>query len=394
MAVRLVEMIDWLRDVREYLIVSKRRKSLRQPGQGTDYTGDRFDGLVSRVVSKYHPRRMRLKVVEIVQETPSTKTLRFERLDGPVPPFRAGQYINLYMEVDGVRTSRPYSISSAPGRDRLDLTVQHKPGGFVASYLFNDVKCEDEFETTGPRGHFYYEPLIDGQDLVFLAGGSGTTPFMSMTRTLLEKEFPGRILLLHGSRLPEEAIFAQDLAELAERHPNFEYALVISEPPEGHDGLSGLLDADMISDQVGEIIGKTFYVCGPYVMYDFCLRALGELGVPVHKIRTEVYGPPPNVTQEPGWPDGLSGDHVFEVEVEGREGIHVPAGEPLMNSLERYGIVLKAECRSGSCSACRIKLISGKVFMLQQAGVRESDLQHGFIHACVAYPLENLKIRI
>ena len=78
----------------------------------------------------------------------------------------------------------------------------------------------------------------------------------------------------------------------------------------------------------------------------------------------------------------------------GREAIRAQAGEPLMNTLERYGFVVPAVCRSGECSACRIPLLSGKVFMPAHTGLRESDRQHGHIHACVSYPLEDLRIRL
>ena len=107
-----LEIIYWLQDVREHRRVSRRRKELRQSGRGTDYTKDK--DTVQRVVSRIHPRRMRLRVVEIIQETATTKTFRCQRTDGPLPPFRPGQYVNLFVDVDGVLTSRPYSIASAP----------------------------------------------------------------------------------------------------------------------------------------------------------------------------------------------------------------------------------------------------------------------------------------
>ncbi len=431
------EIINWLQDVREHWRVSRRRVALRQPGRGVDYTRDEFKDVVRRVVSRIHPDRMRLRVTEVIQETPTTRTLRCERVDGPLPPFRAGQYVNVFLDVDGVLTSRPYSISSAPpsippagGGERggaspppaggMDLTVRDKPGGFVAPYLLNEVQVGDELETTGPAGSFYYEPLIDGDDLVFLAGGSGITPFMSIIRDALRRDLPRfdglrallKIHLLYGSRVPDDVIFGDELAELADRHSNFNYTLVISEPPPGHTGdrkgrpyLTGFLGADLIREQIGDVKGKTFYICGPGAMYDFCLSALAELGVPPHRIRRELYGPPDDVTKEPGWPEGLSADTVFEVEVvnlpparggeeRGGQTIRAPAGEPLMNTLERYGIVVPAVCRSGACSACRIRLLSGQVFMPAETGLRESDREHGYIHACVSYPLGDLRIRL
>jgi ferredoxin-NADP reductase len=397
-----MEILYWLQDLREHLRVSRRRKALRQAGRGTDYTTDK--DTVQRIVSRLHPKRMRLRVTDIVQETPTTRTFRFERVDGPLPPFRPGQYVNLFVDVDSVLTSRPYSISSAPGTKVLELTVRDKPGGFVAPYLLNEVRVDDELETTGPAGSFYHEPLIDGDDLVFVAGGSGITPFVSMIRDALGKgegTSPLRMHLLYGSRVPDDVIYGDELAELASRHDNLRYDLVISEPPPDYEGdpcdrpyLTGFLSADLIRRQIGSVQGKTFYICGPNVMYDFCLTALDELGVPRHKINRELYGPPDNVTKEPGWPLEISADTLFDVEVVNRETIRAAAGEPLLNSLERYGLVVPAVCRAGECSACRTRLLAGRVFQPAHTGLRESDREHGYIHACVSYPLSDLRIRI
>ena len=388
------EQINWLQDLREYRRVAKNRKALREPGQGTDYTDERYREMVQRVVARIHPKRMNLRVVEILSQTATTKTFCFERVDGPLPPFRAGQYVNVMVTIDGVRTSRPYSISSAPGAERLELTVRDKPGGFVAPYLLNGLKVGDVVETTGPAGHFYHEPLIDGRDLVFMAGGSGITPFMSMIRDRVTRQSPLKIHLLYGSRTPEEVIFREELEKVAASQSSVTVSLVISEPPEGYEGLKGFLDSKLIAHLVGDTKGKTFYVCGPRAMYDFCQGALTDLKVPQRKIRYELYGAPEDVSREPGWPEGLSRDMVFEVDVAGKKMILAKAGEPLLNALERGGVIVPALCRSGECSACRIRLLAGRVFTPSQAAVRESDRIAGYIHSCVSYPIDNLKVRI
>ena len=388
----MAEVWHWLQDVTEHLRVARRRKALRAPGRGVDHAA-RWER-VQAVTERLHPRRMRLRVVDVVQETPSAKTYRLVRTDGPLPPFRPGQYVNVLVDVDGVRTSRPYSIVSQPGEDLLELTVKDKPGGFVAPYLLNQVEAGDELETTGPAGTFYHEPLIDGEDLVFLAGGSGMTPFMSIIRTMVCEGLPLKIHLLYGCRVPDDVIYGDELAAIAAGHPGLQLTLVISEPPAGYAGPVGFLDAALIRDRVGDVAGKTFYVCGPSVMYDFCLEALEALGVPRHKIKRELYGPPANVTREPGWPAGLAPDTQFAVEVVGRQTIRATAGEPLLNTLERYGVVVPAMCRAGECSTCRVQLLAGRVFMPEHAGVREADRANGYIHACVSYPLEDLRIRV
>ncbi len=388
----MAEVWYWLQDVSEHLRVTRQRRALRAPGRGFDHVAQ-WDP-VQAVVERLHPRRMRLRVVDVIQETTSARTYRLERTDGPLPPFRPGQYVNVFVDVDGVQTSRPYSIASRPGDGTLELTVKDKPGGFVAPYLLNEVQVGDELETTGPAGTFYHEPLIDGDDLVFLAGGSGITPFMSIIRDTVRQGLALNIHLLYGCRVADDVIFGQELAALAAGNLNLRYTVVISEPPPGYAGPAGFLDAALIRERVGDVAGKTFYVCGPNEMYDFCLCALEELGVPRHKIKRELYGPPSDVTREPGWPAGLAPNTLFSVEVVGRQTIRAAAGEPLLNSLERYGIVVPAVCRAGECSACRTQLLAGRVFMPAHDRVREADRANGFIHACVSYPLEDLRIRV
>jgi TatD DNase family protein len=90
------------------------------------------------------------------------------------------------------------------------------------------------------------------------------------------------------------------------------------------------------------VTDKTFYICGPNVMVDFCLATLAELGVPRHGIKRELYGPPADVTKEPGWPENLSGDAVFEVE---RVAGYRWGGHMLIDAhahLDRYGDELAA----------------------------------------------------
>jgi len=129
-------------------------------------------------------------------------------------------------------------------------------------------------------------------------------------------------------------------------------------------------------------------------MYTFVLSELKKLNIPKRKIRVEVFGPPTDMTCQPGWPENVSVDDSFNVKMKGKATIRAKAGEPLMNSLERAGIVVNASCRSGECSLCRTKLVSGKVFQPRDVKLRKSDKIFGYIHPCMAFPLEDLEIMI
>ncbi len=384
---------EWLQDMGRYpaMIASARRE--QQGEGGTDFLARHLREHQQRFVDALHPQRMRVRVERVIQETGSTKTFRLRRLDGALPPFRAGQYVNLFVELAGVRTSRPYSISSRPGLDHLDLTVRDVSGGFVAPHLLATVAEGDDLETSGPCGHFYHEPLIHGAELVMLAGGSGITPLASMIRDQAARDWPCRVTLLYGSRHPDDVIFGDDLEHLSAGTDRFRLVPVISEPPAGFTGRRGLLDAGCLRAEAPDLASATVYVCGPPAMYDLCLPALDELGVPRFRVKRELYGPPADVTGTPGWPPEVQGDARFVVTV-GDRTIEARASEPLLCSLERHGVVAPTVCRSGVCSLCRTRLLDGDVFTPPGSGLRESDREHGWIHPCVTYPLSDMTIRV
>lgn len=359
----------------------------------TDRTVER--GHVTQIINRLHPKALNLRVSEIIEETRSSTTFRLVSQDRYLPPFQAGQYINLFVETGGVRTSRPYSISSPPNQTGYyDITVRRVADGFVYTYLLDEVKVGDIFQSTSPSGQFYHNPLFHGEDLVFLTGGSGITPFMSMIREITDRGLDRRIKLIYGNRIYDDIIFKKEIKERSARHENLTVHTVISEPANGYKGLTGFITAESIKDLSGNLDDKMFYVCGPEAMYTFVLAELKKLNIPERKIRIEVFGPPADIKSQPGWPKDVSINDSFNVKIKSKTSIKAKAGEPLMNSLERAGIVVTASCRSGECSLYRTKLVSGKVFQPRGVKLRKSDRTFGYIHPCMAYPLENLEIII
>jgi len=360
---------------------------------GVDYTSEK--GKVARIVNLLHPARLRLKVNGIIDETPTTKTLRLVAVGRDLPPFQAGQYINVFVETGGVRTSRPYSLSSSPHqRAYYDITVRSVSDGFVSDYLLNEINVGDTLESTSPAGNFYFNPLFHSPDMVCLAGGSGITPFMSMIREIADGGLDRRLTLLYGSRSEGDIVFADELKKISAIRGNIRYVPVISEPLAGCRERTGFLTADLIRDVVGNADGKTFYLCGPAEMYAFCLPELTKLGIPRRWVRREMFGPPKHITAEPAWPKDVAADQTFKVGIRGKKTISARAAEPLLVALERAGIVIPAQCRSGECSLCRVKLLEGKVFQPQGVLLRKSDRTFGYIHSCMAYPIADLEIMV
>jgi len=361
------------------------------------YTVDRSAGRgeVARIINQLHPKTLNLKISQIRKETSSATTFRLISQDLYLPPFQAGQYINLFMEIGGIKTSRPYSISSSPSQSGYyDITVRRVKDGFVSTFLLDRVKVGDIFQSTSPAGQFYHNPLFHGRDLIFIAGGSGITPFMSMIREITYRGFNRRVQLIYGNRTVDDIIFEKEISRISAYHKNLTIHTVISEPDKGYKELTGFITGELLKNLLGNIDDKMIYVCGPEAMYTFVLTQLKELNIPQRKIRVEIFGPPADVTSQPDWPESAGTNSSFNVTIKGKTTIKARSGETLMNSLERAGVVLEASCRSGECSLCRTKLVSGKVFQPASVKLRESDRTFGYIHPCMSYPLQDLEILI
>lgn len=359
---------------------------------GKDFSLDKTR--TQRIVDQLHPAVLNLRISEIIPATKDAKTIRFVSENGYLPPFEAGQYINVAVEIDGVRTTRPYSICSSPRqRAYYEITVARIKGGFVSDYFLDRAKVGDTLQANGPAGAFHFNPVFHYKRSVFLAGGSGITPFMSMIREILERGLDREVHLLYGARNKESAIFDSELKAFAKTYPNFTYTLILSDKDAKGGDRSGFIDANCISEVVKDLSKTTFYLCGPQVMTDFCVEALHSLDVRPRDIRREMFGTRQDIQNEPGFPQELSGTEVFKLKV-GDKIIDAKCNESILCALERAGVRVNVCCRSGECSLCRVKLVSGKVFMPRGVLLRHADEMFGYIHSCKAYPIGDVEIAL
>lgn len=362
-----------------------------------------FDGL-ENLCDRIHPEKQSLQVTDIERLSHDAKLFRFisAKPNKALAPFRAGQYIGLTVEINGVRTSRPFSIVSSPNQlAYYELGIKRKDGGFVSPYLLDNIKIGDIIEATEPMGNFYYNPIFHGDDLVFIAGGSGVTPFMSMLRNITERMLSLNVVLIFGCLTEKDILFREDLEEIQNRRPNIKVEYVLSEEPDWA-GECGFITKDIISKYAGSIKKKYFYVVGNRDMYMFIQGELEAMGVPRHRILYEAYGVPEDITKITGWPDEISATKEIQITVDfikqGRKEQKVfeaSCTEPLLNSLERtkeLGYLINSGCRSGACALCRTKLISGKVFVPPEVTIREVDQIFGYIHPCISYPITDIHL--
>jgi ferredoxin-NADP reductase/ferredoxin len=389
-----------MKDIKKYQDAEKAKKWREQTLPTPWY----YDGL-ENLCDRLHPEKLMLRVSDIKDLSWDTKLYRLISTNPKklLAPFRAGQYIGITIEIDGVRTSRPYSLVSSPNNlAYYELGIKKKDGGFVSPYIFENLKIGDILEATGPLGEFYYNSLFHGQNLVFIAGGCGITPFISMLRNFTEKDLPINIWVIFGCLTEKDILFREELEDIQKRRENIKIKILLSEPDPDWKGACGFITKNEILDFIKTIEDKCFYVVGSRDMYQFIQEELNALKIPIHRIKYEAFGVPNDITKVVGWPKDIDISKNVKITVDCiSQGQRVQISfealsiEPLMNSLERQKdlrLIINNGCRSGQCALCRTKLISGKVFVPPEVTIREIDQNFGFIHPCISYPISDVHL--
>ncbi|MFA6829825.1 MAG: flavin reductase family protein [Bacilli bacterium] len=385
----------FLQDVGGAGRVTKKREELFSQADKTDKANDP----ISAVAKELHPDPMMLTITEITVVSPTAKKYRLIAKDGVLPPFQAGQYVSLEMKIGDTLTTRPYSICSAPfearnGKDSfIEITVRKgRECNFVANYFYNEAKVGSEFRASLPFGHFYYEELRDAKNIVALAGGSGITPFYSMAKEIEHGTLDVNLTILYGSVSTKDIILNKELSAIKSEKVRF---INVISGEDDYQGEKGFITADLIKKySQGD---TSYFVCGPLAMYNFVASELKKLKIPQRRIRMEIFGAPSDISKAKGYPQGLE-DKVFSLTV--IRGIHqdvIPAlaKENLADAIERAGIKIPTNCRSGACGFCRCKLEKGEVFVPQVGnGRRKADEEANYIHACSTYPLSDCTVKI
>jgi ferredoxin-NADP reductase len=240
------------------------------------------------------------KVIDVVPETPRTRTLL---LDVPEwPGHRAGQHVDVRLTAeDGYQSERSYSIASPPEEARLALTVERLRDGEVSPYLADELRSGDQLELRGPiGGYFVWDITLDGP-IFLVAGGSGIVPLMAMLRHRnaalatsngdARREIPAR--LLYSSRQWDEVIYRDELGHLAEMDPTLQVTHTLTrDQPDGWTGFRRRIDRAMLEEVAWPPSEHPHvFVCGPTPLVEAVATTLVELGHQPELVKTERFGP-------------------------------------------------------------------------------------------------------
>jgi stearoyl-CoA 9-desaturase NADPH oxidoreductase len=312
----------------------------------------------------------RAKIVDVRRTTPRSVTLTLAPNGSFTSSFtiKAGQYVNLAVDIDGRRHTRCYSPANAEGSRNLELTIGQHDGGLVSNHLYEHARRGMVVGLAGVGGDFVL-PDRRPQRILFVSGGSGITPVMAMLRTLVAERHTGEIAFIHYARTEAEACYRDELAAIPGVRVLHGYTRSDGGDLVGRFGPEHLAAALPTPDLV--------FACGPAALVD----AVREHCENVH---TESFVPP--VFDAAANPSG--GRITFA-----DSGVDiVDDGRPLLEQAESAGLTPDNGCRMGICHTCTRRKTVGTVRNLITGAV--STVPDEDVQICVSVPVGDVALAL
>ncbi|HEU4515163.1 MAG TPA: ferredoxin reductase [Nocardioidaceae bacterium] len=281
--------------------------------------------------------------------------------------FRAGQFVQVGVEIDGARRTRCFSISSSEqvGGETVTITVRAHEEGLVSKYLATRAEPGTVVHLSQADGAFTLPDELPDRVLM-ISGGSGITPVMSMLRTLVDREYDGRITFVHYARDPESTIFREELERLS-GHDNIDLTVV-------HTRAGGArFTAQTLADLVPGHREIATFACGPAGLVERVREAYGDSEL----LRVEYF----KTSTIAADAENAGGSVSFARAGKAAEN----TGATLLEQAESLGLTPEHGCRMGICFSCTSRKTEGTVRNVVTGAT--SSLPDEDIQICVSQPV-------
>lgn len=344
------------------------------------------------------PDAYTLRVVDVIEETADASSIVLEVPDEARGQFdyKPGQFLTVAVPSDRTGTvARCYSLSSTPFEtDLLKFTVKRTVEGYGSNWINDNLRPGSQLTVLPPSGIF--TPASLDADLLLFAGGSGITPVISIAKSALAKG-SGTVILLYANRDERSVIFAEELTELAQKHPD-RFVVV-----HWLESVQGLPTTEHMLAFARHFTSYDAFVCGPGPFMQGVVSALKELDFPRERRHQEKFislgGNPfgdevEDLTSDDEDEDGAPGrasPAAVSGDLDGREFAFDDwsPDRRLLDFLLDKGLDAPFSCREGNCSACACRVLEGEVTMLHNEVLDDEDLADGIRLACQSLPVSD-----
>ncbi|MGB1563605.1 MAG: ferredoxin reductase [Sinimarinibacterium flocculans] len=313
-------------------------------------------------------------VERIGHPTPDAVTLTL-RVPRGFPRHRAGQFVRLGVDIDGVRHSRCYSIASAPERDDgcIEITAKAIAGGRVSAHLNELLRVGARLQIDAPAGDFVLPEWLP-ERLLFITAGSGITPVMGMLRSLDARGTVPEVTLVHAAPDAASMIYGDELAAFAARHPQVTLHRVYTRA-------QGRFDVSQLDAVCEGWAGCETWACGPDALLQQLEDHWQQAGIGA-RLHTERFRP-----RVPQAGDATAARVQF---LRSARVVDGRGDQPVLDLAELNGLSPAHGCRMGICHGCTATLKSGCVRDLRNG--KTFDEEGDLVQICVCAPIGDVEI--
>jgi ferredoxin-NADP reductase len=330
---------------------------------------------VDAVLARLHPawrlNRVFARVVGREWVSDDLLALRL-RCNGNARGWRAGQHVQLYLQLDGVRHGRSYSLTRVAAGGLIELGIRRQPGGRLSNRLLDHLPVGAVLELAQAQGELRWPEQAAGVGL--LAAGSGITALLGLLREALARGYAAPVSLLHYVREAGQCAYRAELQQLMLRHPNLQVRWLLTGQDARHDPPGGRF-------QAGHLLGMSDFgllACGPAGFVEAVRNSWGG------SLQVEAFSPPQRIS-EPGQAVRLD---FARSRVAGLGD----SNRSLLEQAEEHGLRPAHGCRQGICASCTCTLLAGTVRDLRSGEPFAEPGQP--IRLCVSAPLGDVQLDI
>ncbi len=349
--------------------------------------------LTPQPVDTFDKTPILLRCVQVIDETHDVKTFKFTA--DPVQRFdyKPGQFLTLYVPINGATVSRCYTISSSPSRpDTLTITVKRVAGGTVSNWLHNHVRVGSSLEANGPSGVFHLQGK-QKQKLLLLSGGSGITPMLSMVRFIADNGLTQDIFFHHSAQTSNDLIAWEELNHLARQLPNLKLSCnTTKETPDTEikgQTFEGRLSAQMIEEITPDLLERDVFVCGPGAFMSTAQTLLTGLGLPEENYNQESFNIEPLAV-----PDDASAATYSILFAKSGVTAEIKGNQTVLDAAEAAGIEVPYSCRAGICGTCKSDVNTGNIHSPNATGLTEEKFANGQFLPCCSYAKSDIEVEL
>lgn len=221
------------------------------------------------------------------KESEDIVTLKFLPVKGKIFSFEPGQFVTVYFLDNHLGgQGKAYSISGCPLDKFLTITVK-KIGAFSSG--LHNLKIGDKVKIGHPEGDFYPEKTMD--NLVFLAGGIGITPFYSIIRSFYLQGSPKKIVLFYNAKTKKNAAFLKELSRIEKKWSCLKLICLFTREKPGSKKNQEYcrLNVGILKKYLGSLKNKIYFICGPIGFVNDLWKEVKKAGIKEDFIKTEAF---------------------------------------------------------------------------------------------------------